>query len=95
MSKKFILTAALLIFIVDIAMAQTFYSRSRNRQWSVSGGMGIGSYFGDLNNPGDIIDVTPDASFGLRYRFTNRISVGTNLTWFMLRGDDKEADNQG
>lgn len=95
MSRKFFLVATLLLFIGDLAIAQTFYSRSRNRQWSISGGMGIGSYFGDLNNPGDIIDVTPDANFGLRYRLNNRISVGANFAWFILRGDDKEADNQG
>lgn len=95
MLKKFLVFFALVVFIGDMAIAQTFYSRSRNRQWSIAGGMGIGSYFGDLNNPGDIIDVTPDATFGLRYRFTNRLSVGGNFTWFMLRGDDKEADSEG
>jgi hypothetical protein len=95
MSKKFLLFFGLIILLADIAVAQTFYSRSRNRQWAISAGMGIGSYYGDLNNPGDIIDFTPDANFGIRYRLNNRISVGGNFGWFMLRGDDNEADGPG
>ena len=95
MSKRYFLVLAFIIFLVGETFSQSFYSRSRDRQWVVSGGFGIGSYFGDLNNPGDIIDFTPDANFGVRYRVNNRISAGANFGWFMLRGDDKEADSPG
>lgn len=89
------LVGILFLLVTEIASAQSFYSRNRDRSWVISGGVGIGSYFGDLNNPGDIIDFTPDAVFGMRYNLSNRLSVGANAGWFMLRGDDTEADHEG
>ena len=95
MVKRILILLVLLVIVSEWVHAQTFYSRSRNRMWSLMGGMGIGSYYGDLNNPGDIIDFTPDATIGLAYRFNNRISAAFNVGWFMLRGDDKEATGGG
>lgn len=91
MYKKLATLALLFFMLAEMAQAQSFYSRNRNRYWVIGGGFGIGSYYGDLNNPGDIIDFTPDATFNLRYNFNRNISVGANISWFMLRGDDTEA----
>ena len=95
MQTKAYISAVLLFLICELAAAQSFYNRSRNRKLVANGGFGIASYFGDLNNPGDIIDVQPDVTFGARYEINNMVSVGMNLAWFMLRGDDSEADDQG
>ena len=36
------------------------------------GGGGLSSYYGDLNNPGDIIDTNGSLFFGLQYSFADR-----------------------
>ena len=92
---KRITLLVLFIALSAEAFSQAFYSRSRNRSWSLTGGFGIGSYYGDLNNPGDIIDFMPDATFGVNYRLNNRLSAAFNVAWFMLRGDDAEATGGG
>lgn len=85
---------SVIVFISD-ANSQAFYARNLNRKWVAGAGLGIGSYFGDLNNPGDIIDLTPQLTLGMRYLFGRQFSVGSNLSWFVTRGDDKEASDVG
>jgi len=95
MLKKAYYLSVLLFFISQFSDAQSFYNKGRNRKLVANGGFGVASYYGDLNNPGDIIDFTPDITFGARYEINNMVSVGMNLAWFMLRGDDAEADTEG
>jgi len=83
------------IVLVGDANSQAFYARNLNRKWTANAGLGIGSYFGDLNNPGDIVDFTPQLNLGMRYLFGRQFSVGSNLAWFITRGDDKEAKDPG
>lgn len=91
--RKWVVCVFFLVFVHE-AFSQAFYARNLNRKWVANAGIGIGSYYGDLNNPGDIIDYTPDFSVGLRYLFGSHLSVGSNLSWFIVRGDDAEANSE-
>jgi hypothetical protein len=99
-SKAYPMRKCFIFLIVFLTMSQVvysqrFYSRGGDRKFIAQGGLGISSYYGDLNNPGDIIDFTPGVNLGMRYLRGDRYSVGGNLNWFMLSGDDAKANDPG
>lgn len=85
----------LLLFILApvLASSQTFYAVRKERSLILVGGVGTASYFGDLKDPGDLIDVKPSLSAGLQFYFTPRISVRSELTYFTIKGDDASSDD--
>ncbi len=100
MQKLIIFLTFCLTLICQEVFPQVFFPQGEDRKWVANGGFGISSYYGDLNNPGDIIDFTPGLTLGARRhinskRLGNRFSVGGNITWFMLSGDDAKANNVG
>ncbi|MEM6522288.1 MAG: hypothetical protein AAF693_00780 [Bacteroidota bacterium] len=92
--KKTALIALFALFISELS-AQSFYNFRRGRDIIATFGTGTSSYFGDLNNPGDIIDTKLNLNLGLQYYFTDRIAIRTEATYFRLSGDDAEADSEG
>jgi hypothetical protein len=44
-------------------------------------------------NPGDFGTVRPNIAIGSEYYLTDRISARAELTWFQIRGNDAEADD--
>jgi hypothetical protein len=95
MRNWFIFLTFALTLVCQNVFSQRFSPRLQDRRLVANGGFGISSYYGDLNNPGDIIDFTPGINLGARYTLGNRYSVGGSLSWFMLSGDDAKADNRG
>ncbi|MDX1628876.1 MAG: DUF6089 family protein, partial [Fulvivirga sp.] len=75
--------------------AQSFFNATRGRDAIVSFGSGLTSYFGDLNDPGDIIDAQFNANIGLQYMFDNRFAARAEFAWFQLQGDDADSDDIG
>jgi len=86
---------AISILLSGTLAAQSFYSIKRDRKFIASVGTGTSSYFGDLNNPSDIIDTKLNLNFGLQYFLTERVSVRGEITWFQLAGDDATANFEG
>ena len=84
-----------LTFLVCEVNSQSFYNFRKGRDIIVSAGTGVSSYFGDLNEPGDIIDTDFNFNVGLQYFFTNRVAIRTEAAWFRLSGDDAEAESNG
>ncbi|MDV3307784.1 MAG: DUF6089 family protein [Cyclobacteriaceae bacterium] len=79
-----------------ISRAQTFYGYgSQQRSLILHGGLGTSSYFGDLKDPGDLIDAKPTVSIGLQNYFWPRLSVRGELSMFTLKGDDASSDDPG
>lgn len=85
----------LLLFVLApvLAYSQTFYAVRTERSLILVGGVGTASYFGDLKDPGDLIDVKPSISAGLQFYLTPRISVRSELTYFTIKGDDASSDD--
>ena len=92
--KKVALFATLVLIISEIH-SQSFYNFRRGRDIIATFGTGTSSYFGDLNNPGDIIDAKLNLNLGLQYYFTDRIAIRGEANYFRLSGDDAEADSEG
>lgn len=87
----------LVFFIVMVAegYAQSFTRYKRNRSAIVSFGTGVTSYFGDLNNPGDIIDTRLNINVGLQAFVLDRLALRTELMYYQLEGSDAESDREG
>ncbi len=90
---------ALSIFLVALisleSSAQSFYKYKRGRDIIVSAGTGTTSYFGDLNDDGDIFDFKPNFNIGLQYFIADRIAIRSELLWFQLEGDDANSSESG
>lgn len=84
----------LLILAPILASSQTFYAVRKERSLILVGGVGTASYFGDLKDPGELIDVKPSISAGLQFYFTPRVSVRSELTYFSIKGDDASSSDQ-
>jgi len=83
------------IFILSESYTQSFYNSRRGRDIIVSVGTGVTSYFGDLNDPGDIIDTDLNLNLGAQYMFTKRIAGRAEIAWFQLSGDDAKSEAEG
>ena len=93
--KKLVLLVILALF-AETLLAQSFYNRRIDRKWIASAGTGVAAYYGELKNPGAIIDgVLFNIEVGLERRFTDRISARANLTFFQVQGNDDKADDSG
>lgn len=73
--------------------AQSFYAIRRNRNLMVGGGSGIAYYQGDMVDPGEFGFVKPNIAASAEYFFLPRLSARAGLTWFMLKGDDRKAND--
>lgn len=56
-------------------------------------GSGTSTYFGDLCESGDCLRARPQASLGFNYRFTGKISLRGEFTYFRLYGTDVGGKN--
>ncbi|MEO1052811.1 MAG: DUF6089 family protein [Bacteroidota bacterium] len=93
--KRLVVFFATLLLVSEFATAQSFYAKGRNRNVVASVGTGVSSYFGDLNNPGDLLDTRLNVNVGLQYLLGPRASIRGELTFFQLQGSDVEASDEG
>lgn len=86
--KKSVLILTGFLLCTEIVCSQGFYSQNRSRDLVLSIGSGTTHYYGDLAKPGDHSNIKPNLAIGARYNFYQRFSVASELTWFMLVGND-------
>lgn len=86
--KKAVFILFGLLFCAE-GFSQGFYNKNRNRNLILSVGSGTTHYYGDLAKSGDNSNIKPNFDIGARYNFYRWFSAGAELTWFMLKGDDK------
>ncbi len=91
--RVLIILLVLALFLPEILTAQSFYAVRRERSIIGSIGTGASSYYGELKEEKRSIDPKLTLNAGLKYYFSNRISVRSELTWFQLTGDDSQASD--
>src|SRR5436190_20540098 len=91
--KRALLLAILVVGVLDLVQAQSFYAIRRERSLILVAGTGTSSYFGELKNNKDYIDAKPTFNVGLMAYATNRLALRTEATWFQLKGSDSKADD--
>ena len=84
--KKIILIVITILLFNELTLAQG--QNFRNRSFIIGAGTGAAFYFGDLAKDGTFRFVKPNFALSGRYNFHDRFSVESQLTWFMLTGDD-------
>jgi Domain of unknown function (DUF6089) len=94
MIRFFIVVVFISVSLTSVS-AQSFYALRRERSIILTAGVGTSTYFGDLSNPKKLISPDPSINVGLQYYITKRIALRTELNWFTISGDDKDADEKG
>jgi hypothetical protein len=85
----------LVLTIGHEAFSQSFFAIRRERNVILSAGTGTSTYFGELSNPGTLINLQPNLNVGLKTYVAPIVSVRTELNWFVLHGDDAHATTAG
>jgi hypothetical protein len=93
MKKLAILTLIGILTIPFTGFSQSFFALRRDRNFLVSFGTGTATYKGEMVNPGDFGRLRPNIAFGAEYYLNSRLSARAELTYFQLRGDDKDAND--
>jgi hypothetical protein len=91
--KKGALFTLFAVMLLSEVSAQSFYAVRRERTFIVMAGSGSSSYFGDLRNPGALLDSKLNIDLGVQMYLTRRISARAEMTYFTLRGDDAKAND--
>jgi hypothetical protein len=81
-------------FASEMASAQSFYAIRRERSIIGSIGTGASSYFGDLKEENRSLDTKPTINIGLQYFISSRVALRAEITWFQLKGDDSQSEDQ-
>jgi hypothetical protein len=82
-----------LVLITELSVGQSFYAIRRERSLIATVGTGTANYFGELVNPGTLGKHRPNIVLGAEYYLLNRVSVRAEFTWFMIAGDDANANS--
>ncbi len=93
MKRLLVVGIALLALGYELDSAQSLYAMRRQRNMIGSFGTGFASYFGELKNDGEYIDIRPNINLGLQVFVTHRISLRGEITWFQLAASDENADD--
>lgn len=89
--KRITLVILFLIAFAEVADAQSFYSRRRDRSWMFSFGIGVSTYHGDLHDvfyDGLGSAVGPTLGLGLRKKLGSQMSLRFDLNLYSISGDD-------
>lgn len=84
----------LAFLLSGIVSAQSFYQWKRDRKYSIIASGGLSSYYGDLNNPGDILDLSGSFSIGGQYALMDHINIRAQVSYIRLSGDDQDVDEE-
>ncbi len=95
MKSIYTLTLISLIVVPEISRAQSFFAIRKERSLILTVGTGSSTYYGELSNPGTLVKFQPNFNAGLQLYVTPRISVRTELNWFVLAGSDAQASDIG
>ncbi|HEY3406235.1 MAG TPA: DUF6089 family protein [Ohtaekwangia sp.] len=95
MNKHRLLIIFFAFFLTLQAFGQSFYALKRERKFIVFGGLNTSTYYGDLKDKKDILDIKPSVTIGGQYYFTNRIGARAEFSWVTLSGADEDSDDEG
>lgn len=87
MSKLYLATILLLASTI-IAEAQGFYALRTDRSLIGLVGLNTSTYYGDLKDDSDLIDVKPSLSLGLMTGISRRVYLRGEFSWITLSGRD-------
>lgn len=93
--KNFSILLFLSLACATALHAQSFYAVRRDRTLIAVAGVNSSTYYGDLKDDSDIIDVKPGLSFGLMTAVSRNLSLRSEFSWIFLTGRDEPGQGSG
>jgi hypothetical protein len=89
-----------LLILISIAFAkgteaQSFYTLRKNRTLIATAALNSSTYYGDLKDDSDLIDVRPGLSLGVMKALNGTVSVRSEFSWLHLQGRDLPTSGSG
>jgi hypothetical protein len=95
MIKRLVVLILIICSGAELASAQSFYSARRDRNLILMAGVNTSTYYGDLKDNADLLDVKPSLSLGLMYFVSKRVGVRGEFSWVTLSGADAKSSSDG
>lgn len=74
--------------------SSSYKQMNRHGALSLSGGLGMSSYFGDLKGRQTDIWAKPSTQLGVQYRVNNHFHIRTETIWYRIAGADSLNDKE-
>jgi hypothetical protein len=95
MIKRLVVLILIVCAYAEVVSAQSFYSARRDRNLIFMAGINTSTYYGDLKDNADFLDVKPSLSLGLMYYISKRVGVRGEFSWVTLSGSDANSSSEG
>lgn len=94
MRNLYLITCLVTVVSIVTADAQSFYAIRRDRDLVFTVGANSSTYYGDLKDDSDVLDVKPSLSLGLKFNVSSKIGIRGEFSWLSLSGKDASAKNE-
>jgi hypothetical protein len=94
MIKRLVVLILIICLYAEVASAQSFYSARRDRNLILMAGVNTSTYYGDLKDNADLLDVKPSLSLGLMYFISKRVGLRGEFSWVTLSGSDENSKDE-
>lgn len=94
MHQKRLLLLALCLFCFGYQdlQAQSFYNWKRDRKLMLGFGLGATNYYGDINNPGQLINANPNVALNIEYPASPRLNARFEVMYYQIEAADSEYE---
>lgn len=72
--------------------AQSFYNWKRDRKLMLGFGIGTTNYYGDISNPGQLINANPNVALNLEYPASPRLNARFEIMYYQIEAADSEYE---
>lgn len=90
---------SILLVLVTIAFqygySQSFFASRKERSLLLIAGLNTSTYYGDLKDNSDLLDVRPSLTLGAQHYFGRRIGARAEFSWVTLSGSDANSKDEG
>jgi hypothetical protein len=95
MIKRLFVFILIICASAETISAQSFYSARRDRNLIFLAGINTSTYYGDLKDNADLLDVKPSLSLGMMYFISKRVGFRGEFSWVTLSGSDENSKDEG
>lgn len=94
MCQKRLLLFAICLFCFGYQdlQAQSFYNWKRDRKLMLGFGLGTTNYYGDISNPGQLINSNPNVAINIEYPASPRVNARFEVMYYQIEAADSEYE---
>lgn len=95
MIKRLSILLLLITVILQNGYSQSFFASRKERSLLLIAGLNTSTYYGDLKDNSDLLDVRPSITLGAMHYFGRRIGLRGEFSWVTLSGSDANSKDEG